>query len=109
MDAADDGFNDPALQFRHASIMLDYCTLKNRAYVDDIASVSNPPTYYKVIADNIDKTEHDSRSRVHVATIQLDLHAYRFVVLKMADRWRVDSVKWRFRPDGEWEYTLIGS
>ena len=34
MDAADDGFNDPALQARHASILLDYCTHKKRAYVD---------------------------------------------------------------------------
>lgn len=109
MDAADDGFNDVALQSRHASILLDYCTHKKRAYVDGIASVSKPPSYYKVIADNIEKTEQVSRSRVHVDTVQLDLHAYRFVVLKKTDGWRVDSVKWRFRPDGDWENTLIGS
>ena len=62
-----------------------------------------------MIADNIDKAEHVSRSRVQVDTVQLDFHAYRFVVLKKADGWRVDSVKWRFHADGDWKNTLIGS
>ncbi len=109
MRAAEDGFKDDVLQQRHADILLDYCTHKKRAYVDGIASFANPPTYYKVLRENIASVEQATRSRTYVDTKQLDFHAYRFAVLKKQDGWRIDSVKWRFRPDGDWENTLIGS
>lgn len=109
MDAAADAFNDATLQRRHAAILLAYCTHKTRAYVDGIASVSKPPTYYKVTKKTIASVEEVTRSRIYVDTTQLDFHAYRFVLLKKRDGWRIDGVKWRFRPDGEWENTLIGS
>jgi hypothetical protein len=109
MTVAENRFHDAALQQRHAGILLSYCTHKKRACVDGIASFSEPPTYRKVTGDNIASVEQMSHSRTHVDTTHLDRHAYRFVLLKKQDGWRIDSVKWRFGPDEEWENTLIGS
>lgn len=109
MHAASEAFEDPDLQARHAQILTDYCTRRKRAYVDGIAPFSKPPTYYKVVAGSIENVEQVTKTRAHVDTMQLDSQAYRFVVLKKKDGWRIDGVKWRFAPDGDWENTLIGS
>lgn len=109
MNAASNRFNNLTLRQRHREILLRYCTHKKRAYLDGIASYSNPPTYHKVIKENIASVQEINRSRVYVDTNFLDGRAYRFVVLKKKDGWRIDSVKWRFEAQGEWESTLIGS
>lgn len=109
MDTVGDKFNNVALQQSHAEILLRYCTRKKRSYLDGIASYSKPPTYYKVIQENIASVREIDRSRVYVDTKFLDGRAYRFVVIKKKDGWRIDSVKRRFEGQGEWENTLIGS
>ena len=104
-----DGLNDRDLQEQHDEIIRNFCTHKKRAYVDGCYSVQTPPAYKQVIDSNIANVETVSRSRVHIDTTQLQWHAYRFVVTRKSDGWRIDSVKWRFPDDDEWENTLIGS
>lgn len=108
MAADEDAFSNAELKARRAKILLDFCTHKKRAYVDGVASYSPSPRYRKVIRENIESTEQATRTRVHVDTAMLDFHAYRFVLLKKKDGWRLDSIKWKFKEAGEWENTLIG-
>ena len=109
MDAAENGLYDPILQKRCDTIIYDFCTHKKRSYVDGLYSYGIPPTYALVVDENIVNVEAVTRSRTHVDTKLLRSHAYRFVLLKKKDGWRIDSVKWRFSDHKEWENTLIGS
>lgn len=104
-----DGLDDRDLQKQLDEIIRNFCTHKKRAYVDGCYSYQTPPAYKQVIERNIVNVETVSRSRVHVETNQLQWHAYRFVVIKKSDGWRIDGVKWRSSDDGQWENTLIGS
>ena len=104
-----DGLRDCDLQQQHDEIIRNFCTHKKRAYVDGCYSYQTPPAYKQVVERNIVNVEAVSHSRVHVDTNQLEWHAYRFVVIKKSDGWRIDGVKWRSSDDEEWENTLIGS
>jgi hypothetical protein len=104
-----DGLRDHDLQKQHAEIIHNYCTHKKRAYVDGVFSYQQPPAYTQVVEANIVNIEVVTRTRTHVDTRQLDWRAYRFVILKKSDGWRIDSVTWRSADDDEWENTLIGS
>lgn len=94
MHFARDEVAKTALRDRHTQIFLDYCTNKKRAYVDGILSYSRPPTYSQICMDNIVHVEASGSSRMHVDTRHLNSHAYRFVLLKKKDGWRIDGVKW---------------
>ncbi len=109
MAADEDAFGNADLKDRRAQILMDYCTRKKRGHVDGCLSYSPTPRYGKVTRENLIGVEQATRVRVHVDTAILQFHAYRFVLLKKKDGWRIDSMKWRFKPDGEWENTLIGS
>lgn len=109
MDLTDDEFSNVELREQFHRILDDFCTKKRRVYVDCMPCFSRPPVYAKIVDENIAKVEVVNKSRVHVDTIQLDFHAYRFVVLRKADGWRIDSVKWRTKKDTDWRNTLIGS
>lgn len=92
-----------------AYIIDAFCTRKRRSYVDDQLSFSSPPVYQDIRAATLAAVEYPSTNRAHVDTVQLSLVAYRFVLLRKADGWRIDGVKRRFGPDDEWKNTLIGS
>jgi hypothetical protein len=109
MHFARDEVAKTALRDRHAQILLDYCTTKKRSYVDGILSYARPPAYSQITMDSIVHVEASGSSRMHVDTGQLSSHAYRFVLLKKKDGWRIDGIKWRFVSDDVWENTLIGS
>ncbi|MDX1928400.1 MAG: NTF2 fold immunity protein [Pirellulaceae bacterium] len=102
----DDPFDDPKLCDQRRDILLMYCTHKERKY-DGGNSFSIPTTYGLLTEENIDIVESVSSSRVHVDTKKLSKAAYRFVVLKKKDGWRIESVKWRMRSG--WQNTLFGS
>jgi len=104
-----DGLRDFDLQQQHAEIIRSYCTHKKRTYMDGVLSYEQPPVYVQVVEANIANVEPVTRTRTHVDTKQLQRCAYRFVVLKKTDGFRIDSVKSRFSSDDEWESTLIGS
>lgn len=108
MHAAKD-LQNPELQERRRQILNHYCTQKKRSYVDGIAGYRRPPVYLRVTQENIDHVEPATATRTHVDTIQFESCAYRFVVLKKQNEWRIDSLKRKFPVSGEWENTLIGS
>jgi NTF2 fold immunity protein len=107
----ENSMDDPAMIQAYANIIASYCTPKNRAYVDDCLSYSEPPTYSHVIEDNIINAELVSNTRAHIdangnsTPLQT---SHRFVVLRKNDGWQIDSVKWRSAGE-EWENGLIGS
>ena len=98
MNKMPDSLNSKTMKARHAKVIKDYCTPKKRAYVDGILAYRSPSTYAKVIKKNIAGTENVTKSRIHVETKKLpDVpdRAYRFVMLKKKDGWRIDSEKSR--------------
>ena len=105
-DTLENVFEDPTLKEQYRDILLKYCTHKDRKYSQGY-SFSIPPTYGQLSEDKIDAVEYVSSNRVHVDTKELSKAAYRFVVRKTKDGWRIDSVKWFL--GGEWKNTLIGS
>ncbi len=111
MKHSPDGFNDPALRGGHAIVIERYCTQKKRAYVDGAFSFSDPPTYHMISKDTIAGVELVTKTRAHVDTKFINDQAYRFIVLKKKDGWRVDSIKRRFNlgDDAPWQNCLIGS
>jgi hypothetical protein len=40
---------------------------------------------------------------------QSPLIIHRFVVVKKGGEWKIDSIKWKCRPDAAWTNGLIGS
>lgn len=91
------------------SIIRDFCTAKKRAYVDGQLSFQYPPVYRDVLAKNLGPVEYVTTKRAYVDMVSLMSKIYRFILMKKADGWRIDSVKWRFGPAEDWENTLIGS
>ncbi len=105
-ESMENQFEDPGLQEQHRAILLEYCTHKDRKYTKG-SSFSTPPTYGELTESAIVAVEYVKSNRAHVDTKKLLKAAYRFVVVKKEDGWRIDSVKWLMR--GEWKNTLIGS
>jgi len=104
-----DGLQNSDFQNQITEIIRSYCTNKKRAYVDGVYSYAQPPVNEQVVEANISNVEQITRTRAYVDTNKLQGNAYRFVVLKKKDGWRIDSVKWRFSDNDEWKNTLIGS
>ena len=109
MHFAADAAEERQLRGRRDEILSEYCTPKKRAYLDGVYSYSRPAVYEQVVAENLLDVETVNRTKVHVDTKRLRGRAYRFVVAKKTDGWRIDGVKWRFSDDAEWEPALIGS
>ncbi|TWU44705.1 hypothetical protein Poly51_59740 [Rubripirellula tenax] len=109
MHATPDRFTNEDIQQRRRQLLLDFCTHKKRAYVDGVAGYQKPPVYVDVNADTIAGVEQATRTRTHVDTVQFESCAYRFVLMKKADGWRIDSIKRQFPSIGKWENALIGS
>lgn len=101
-------FDNQKLKDEHTRILATFCTIKNRAYVDGGFSFGKPPTYAELRPKKIVGVDLFSKSKAHVDTKALRFYEYRFVVIKKRDGWRIDSLKCRVPPNGEWKNRLIG-
>ncbi len=102
---------NPVMKQRHAALILEFCTIKRRAYVDGLLSYGMPPTYGDIKEEAIIFEENPSKSRTHI-DVKCPRLIYRFVVLKKQDGWRIDSIKWKSNWTGHetenWQNGLIG-
>lgn len=72
---------------RKSQILLDYCTIRRRVYVDGMLSYGDPPAYVAVTEENIARVQMSAANRAFVDTSGDGFMAYRFVPHKKADGW----------------------
>jgi hypothetical protein len=100
-------FRDPTLRARHAALLTKYCTHKRRVYVDCIPAFSPALTYVDVNESTLINTEQPKPSRIHL-DFSCRWKYRRFVLLKTAEGWLLDGVKWKVIPTDDWKNGLIG-
>ena len=108
MQADKDSYKNRSLKKRKRDLLATYCTIKKRAHVDGDYDTCDPPAYATVVDKNIANVEEVTRTRMHVDTKYRNYKAYRFIVLKKKDGWRIDDVKWKIRKTSDWAATVLG-